>query len=178
MSEMNVIIQPGGLTVYGDQHTRGDTDFDGHGPDMWLNASPYVANEFQIGLNIYVKFMETTSDWTTFEGAFNNIVYDIRTTGSSQKILSVVSPNVAIHETLNGYGVHHFDFGAGGIVGSIDAVGDSDGGVFGGDDHPQVVINFNPLVVNVQDPPKFSQAELKSWMFSIRPPWMTRTIKK
>ena len=131
MSEMNVIIQPGGLTVYGDQHTRGDTDFDGHGPDMWLNASPYVANEFQIGLNIYVKFMETTSDWTTFEGAFNNIVYDIRTTGSSQKILSVVSPNVAIHETLNGYGVHHFDFGAGGIVGSIDAVGDSDGEFLG-----------------------------------------------
>jgi hypothetical protein len=24
MSEMNLIIQPGGLTIYGDQHTRGD----------------------------------------------------------------------------------------------------------------------------------------------------------
>ena len=69
MSQMNVTIQPGGLTVYGDQHTRGDTDFDGHGPDMWLNVAPYVANEYQIGLNIYVKFMETQSDWTTFEEA-------------------------------------------------------------------------------------------------------------
>lgn len=172
MSEMNVTIQPGGLTVYGDQHTRGDTDFDGHGPDMWLNVSPYVANEYQIGLNIYVKFMETQSDWTTFEGSFNGIVFDIRSMGGSQKILSVQSSAFAIHETLNGYGVHHYDFGVGGIVGSIDAVGDSDGGVFGGDDHPQVVINFNPLIIDVQDPPIFRDpAELRGWNFSIRP-WM------
>jgi hypothetical protein len=92
----------GRLTVYGDQHTRGDTDFGGHGPNMWLNVAPYVANEFQLGLNVYVKFMETQSDWTTFEGHFNGIVFDIRTMGGNHKILSVASPTAAIFETLNG----------------------------------------------------------------------------
>jgi hypothetical protein len=125
-------------------------------------------------MQIYVKFMETESDWTTFEGSFNGIVYDIRTMGGSQKILNVVSPAAAIYERLNGYGTHHFDFGVGGIVGSIDAVGDSDGGVFGGDDHPQVVVNFNPLIVNIQDPPLFpTPSHLKNWAFSIRP-WFTK----
>src|ERR1700722_1529370 len=99
--------------------------------------------------------METDSDWTTFEGTFNGVVYDIRSMGGSQKILNVVSPAAAIHETLNGYGTHHYDFGAGGIVGSIDAVGDSNAGPFGGDDHPQTIVNFNPLIINTQDPPSF-----------------------
>jgi hypothetical protein len=122
-----------------------------------------------------VKFMETQSDWTTFEGSFNGIVYDIRTMGGSQKILNVVSPAAAIAETLNGYGIHHFDFGAGGIVGSIDAVGDSDGGIFGGDDHPQVIINFNQLIVDVQDPPIFvTPIGLRNWASSIRP-WLMKT---
>jgi hypothetical protein len=170
MPQENITIQPGGLTVYGDQHTRGDTDFHGHGPDMWLNVSPYVANEYQIGLHVYVKFMETRSDWTTFEGSFNGIVYDLRTTGGSDKILRVISPAFAVHETLNGHGTHHFDFGAGGIVGGIDCVGDSDGGVFGGDDHPQVFINFNPLIVDLQSPPHFDdQKARRVWNFSIRP---------
>lgn len=172
MSQINITIQPNTLTVYGDQHTRGDTDFDGHGPNMWLNVTPYVANEFQIGMHIYVKFMETESDWTTFEGTFNGIVYDVRTMGGTQKLLNVVSPAMAIHETLNDYGIHHFDFGAGGIVGSIDAVGDSNGGPFGGTDQPQVIVNFNPLIVNIQDPPVFSnQLALILWAFSVRP-WL------
>jgi hypothetical protein len=36
MSHMNITIQPNILTVYGDQHVRGDTDFDGHGPQIVL----------------------------------------------------------------------------------------------------------------------------------------------
>lgn len=156
--------------MYGDQHTRGDTDFDGHGPDMWLNVTPYVANEFQIGVNVYVKFMETQSDWTTFEGSFNGILCDIRTSGATQKILNVITPATAIHETLNGYGTHSYNFGGANLVGSIAAVGDSDGGVFGGDDHPQVVISFNQLYVELQDPPaSLSGAEYSRWIKSIRP---------
>ena len=169
--KVSVSIQPGSLTIYGDEHTRGDTDFDGHGPDMWLNVTPWVANEFQIGLNMYAKFMETESDWTTFEGSFSGIVYDSRTMGRAEKILSVVSPAMSIEETLNGYGVHHFDFGAGGLVKSIDAVGDSDGGIFGGDDHPQVVVTFNPLFITIQTAPaKLDGDQLKQWDFSIRSP--------
>jgi hypothetical protein len=132
MSRKNIAIQPGGFVVLADQHTRGDTDFDGHGPMMYLNTSLYVANEFQLGLTVSVRFIETQSDWTTFQGAFTGIIYDIRNLGGSNKILDVVTPPFATANQLNGYGIHHLDFGAGGLVASVDAVGDSDGGVFGG----------------------------------------------
>jgi hypothetical protein len=80
-------------------------------------------------------------------------VYDVRVSGNNWKVLNVVTPPFNDTKTLNGYGVHHFDYGVGGIVSSIDAIGDSDGGVFGGDDHPQITLIFNNIVINVQDPP-------------------------
>jgi hypothetical protein len=153
MSQQNIQIQPGALVVSATQHTNGDGDFDGHGPNMWLNVSLYVPNEYELGLNVFVRFEETQSDWTTWQGSFSGIVYDVRAEGNKWKIESVVTPPFNDVKQLNGWGNHHFDYGIGGIVNSIDAIGDSDGGIFGGDDHPGVTLNFNNIVINVQDPP-------------------------
>ena len=153
MSQKTLLLQPTTLVIPANQHTNGDGDFDGHGPMMYLNVALYVANEYQIGMNCSVRFEETTSDWTTWQGAFNGIVADIRTQGDQVKITGIATPAFTNTQQLNGYGTHHFDFGIGGIVNSIDAIGDSDGGFGGADDKPQVTLNFNSILVNVQDPP-------------------------
>src|SRR5689334_7367678 len=116
MSQKRIAIQPGSLQILASQHTAGDTDFGGHGPDMYLNASLYVANEYQLGLNCFVRFTESQSDWTTWQGSFTGIVYDIRSNGGNGKILNVLTPPFSTANRLSGYGVHHIDFGTGGIV--------------------------------------------------------------
>jgi hypothetical protein len=161
MSRKNIAIQPHSLEVLANQHTAGDTDFHGHGPMMYLNASLYVANEYQLGLYCQVRFTETQSDWTTWQGNFTGIVFDVRNQGGQGKILSVVTPPFSAADQLNGHGTHHRDFGAGALVQSYDAVGDSDGGIFGGDDHPRVTLTFNNVMIEVEDPP--AHVDIGKW---------------
>ena len=153
MSRKNIAIQPPTLQIPANHHTAGDTDFDGHGPNMYLNVSLYVANEYQLGINCQVRFTETQDDWTTWQGSFTDIVFDIRSLGGQSKILSVVTPPFSTMAELDGHGSHNQDFGIGGIVQSYTATGDSDGGPFGGDDHPQVTLTFNNIEIQVEDPP-------------------------
>jgi len=169
MSQKNVAIQPGTLQVEATQLTAGDTDFDGNGPSMYLNTSLYVANEFQLGLNCHVRFQETEDDWTTWQGSFTGIILDIRNQGINNKILSVVTPPFSYSKTLNGYGTHHFDFGFAGLVQSVDAVGDSDGGWGGDDDHPQVSLIFNNITIDVEDPPPPASDPKQNWMHTYLP---------
>lgn len=164
MPSKNVAIQTPILQILANQHTAGDGDFDGHGPMMYLNAALQVLNEYQIGLYCHVRFEETESDWTTWQGSFNGVVYDIRTQGAPGKIVSVVTPPFSSAEQLNGYGTHHRDFGMGGLVQSYDAVGDSNGGWGGGDDTPQVTITFNNVVLELEEPPPLGA--LHKWVRS------------
>jgi hypothetical protein len=133
---------------------------------MYLSASLYIANEYQIGMNVFVRFEETQSDYTTWQGSFTGIVFDVRSQNLQFKLQDIATPPFNDTKTLNGYGIHHFDYGMGGLIQSIDAIGDSDGGIFGGDDHPQVNIVFNNVVVDVQDQPT---AQAPGWFFTKLP---------
>ncbi len=175
MSQQQIAIQPGTMLIQATNHTNGDGDFDGHGPMMYLTASLYVANEYQLGLNVFVRFEETQSDWTTWQGSYTGIVFDVRGQGGNYKILSVATPPFNDARQLNGYGMHHVDYGVGGIIQSVDAVGDSDGGVFGGDDHPQVNIVFNNITIEVQDPPAQHQ---KRWFNTKIHPYSLALMQK
>jgi hypothetical protein len=60
-----------GVIEYTPPHTRGDKEFDGHGPNMY--ASVTVASDDQRSwyFIVYLKAEETESDWTTAEGTRN-----------------------------------------------------------------------------------------------------------
>jgi hypothetical protein len=169
MSQKNIALQPSNLALDATTLTAGDTDFDGNGPIMYLNASLYVANEFQLGLNCHVRFEETEDDWTTWEGWFTGIILDVRNQGLNSKIVYVVTPPFNCSKTLNGYGTHPIDFGFGGLVQHIDAKGDSDGGWFGGDDFASVTLTFNNITIEVEDPPPPPSDPEQKWIYSYVP---------
>lgn len=169
MREQNITIQPESLRLRATQRTRGDGDFDGNGPNMYLYAFLYVANQYQIGLKFTVRFQETRRDWTTYEGSFSGIVYDVRNQGGRYKVLNVITPAFSKVERLEGYGEHSLGpYGMEGIVREAVAIGDEDGGVFGGNDQPEVTVHFNSVRIEVEDPP--SLRDFPEWFEMASPP--------
>ena len=56
-------------------HTRGDKDFAGHGPHIWIRAQIFKAGSHQLAFNLYMKAKETRDDFTTVEGSLNTTLY-------------------------------------------------------------------------------------------------------
>ena len=56
-------------------HTRGDKDFAGHGPHIWIRAQIFKAGSHQLAFNLYMKAKETRDDFTTVEGSRNTTLY-------------------------------------------------------------------------------------------------------
>lgn len=128
-------------------HTEGDTDFDGNGPSVYISADvKRKAN--QLVLDVYAIFQETESDWTTFEGSFEQIFYDVNIQHPGWRIQSIQGNFHQVYETvLTGYGEHTVSpFGTSEFVKKMVLVGDSNGGTFGGDDKPRIVkLGFNKI---------------------------------
>ena len=128
-------------------HTEGDTDFDGNGPSVYISADvKRKAN--QLVLAVYAIFQETKSDWTTFEGHFEQTFYDVHLQHPGWRILSIQGNFHQVYQTvLTGTGQHTISpFGTSDFVNNMVLVGDSDGGAFGGDDKPRIVtLGFNKI---------------------------------
>jgi hypothetical protein len=128
-------------------HTDGDTDFDGNGPLVSITADVKRKGSLLI-LDVYAFFQETKSDWTTFEGNFQQTFYDVSLQHPGWRIQSIQGKMHQTYETvLTGYGQHTISpFGTSDFVKSMVLVGDSDGGAFGGDDKPRIVsLAFNEI---------------------------------
>ena len=147
---MIVPITPPDIDNFRPAHTEGDTDFDGNGPFV------HIVVEVQRKANLLVLatsafFQETKSDWTTFEGTQTQAFYDVHVEHPGWRIQSIVGmEHQSFQNVLMGYGQQTFTFGIAGLVNTLVLRGDSDGGAFGGDDHPGIVsMSFNEIQVRL-----------------------------
>jgi hypothetical protein len=139
------------LKINGSIHTKGDTDFDGNGPKIDVWAAVLVANPYQLAVQAQVTFTETKSDWTTWFGSQYAIVWDVRAHYPNATITNVVTPAFSTSEMYDGYDPMDWKYGPGSIVSAMEAVGDLDGGVFGGDDAPWATLYFNPVAITIEE---------------------------
>lgn len=128
-------------------HTEGDTDFDGNGPSVYVSAQVKRQGNL-LSLSVYAIFQETKPDWTTFEGSLEQAFYNVGVEHPGWHILSIQGHFHQVYQgELSGYGQHTISpFGTSDFVNNMVLVGDSDGGVFGGDDQPRIVkLGFNRI---------------------------------
>lgn len=60
--------------TYTPPHTRGDDEFDGHGPRIWASVRLQFDTD-RVMAQLYMKAEETRSDWTTAEGRTTRTIY-------------------------------------------------------------------------------------------------------
>lgn len=73
-------------------HTRGDREYNGHGPQIWITTRLYVSELRKIKASIWAKFREDRHDWTTAEGSINLHVFDATYDPDIERINYIVSP--------------------------------------------------------------------------------------
>ena len=145
-----VRIRPPVVTGFRPGHTEGDSDFAGHGPFVHI-VTQVQRNGNVLVLNTSAFFQESESDWTTFEGTISQSFYDARVEHPGWRIQSIVGETYqSIQMVLGGYGRHSFHYGNLGLVNSMVLRGDSNSGVFGGVDRPEIIsMQFNELQVEL-----------------------------
>jgi hypothetical protein len=139
-------IDPGTIT-YMPPHTRGDREFDGHGPDVWSFANIIrITSNTQLRINIYMKAEETRSDWTTAEGTFNRTVYTAPSGKDVKQILTVPTIDNFFY-TDDDHGADTFFRGSTGLVNQYVFVGDTGGDDAGVDTKVDVTFNLVQFLI-------------------------------
>jgi hypothetical protein len=132
-------------------HTRGDREFDGHGPQIWIDTRIYVSELRKIKARIWMRFVENRSDWTTAEGTFTVDVYD-GTYDNVERINYVVSPGTSsdmYYEQAGGHGGFTRPEDAG-PVNEYYIVGDTRGSEAG--TQTGASIRFRPVTIDFVEP--------------------------
>lgn len=121
--EEDVTFNPGDVTFM-PPHTRGDREFNGNGPNSTATVRIYQVGN-QIRADIYMRAVETRSDWTTAEGSNTYVLF---TAPSDRQILRIVSTTAATQSYLdNNHTEDFFEMGTGGLVRRFAFVGDTHG---------------------------------------------------
>ncbi|MDH4275825.1 MAG: hypothetical protein OEW08_12380 [Gammaproteobacteria bacterium] len=129
-----------GKVTFVPPHTRGDTEFGGHGPNVYSKISLQKTNN-ALSSTVYMKAVETKSDWTTAEGSKEFPLY---TVDPGWRINSIVGTTSTSHNyTDSNHTNDVFNLGAGGPVSRLVYVGDTDGKEAG--TRTQVEATFNPI---------------------------------
>jgi len=125
-------------------HTRGDKEYDGHGPEVWATAR-WVNDGTHINLRLWMKAKETRSDWTTAEGVRVESYY---TAPSGWRIESIEG-NVesSAHYVDSDHNDDRQGGGPNGPVKEFKFRGDHKGDDAGS--YTGVDVYFNPLVVKL-----------------------------
>ncbi len=132
--------------TYTPPHTRGDREYDGHGPNInsrveWINRTS------RIDVRTYMKAKETKSDWTTAEGSKTTTYY---TPPSGWKIKRIIGANVTTDQFQDyDHAANSRGMGPGGPVKTFIYRGDhkgSEAGTYTGMD-----VFFNPLRVELEE---------------------------
>lgn len=125
-------------------HTRGDTEFKGHGPQVWATAQ-WTHDDAQVSVRLWMKAEETRSDWTTAEGERVETYYTAPHGWRIERIIGDATSSAHDIDTN-----HHEDRVGGGPNGPVkefvfrgDRRGD-DAGLYTGVD-----VYFNPLTVKL-----------------------------
>lgn len=124
----NEIVAPfGSRTVdYGPfwpTHTQGDCDFDGHGPDVWMDAVLWMTSDrTRLVVNTHMKARETTSDWSTAEGNWQLVVW----TAPSNAIIEATPAVTELHVYYRGTD-HAYHTTVANDLGFFYWLGDTDG---------------------------------------------------
>jgi hypothetical protein len=125
-------------------HTRGDKEFDGNGPNVFSNVN-LINQGTQLIARIYMKAVETSSDWTTAEGTKDFVIY---TADPGKRIEAVVTAgNASYSYTDNNHDMDEFP--GTGPVRKYSFMGDG-----GGDDvgfHTRVEIDFTNIRVQLKE---------------------------
>ena len=147
---MIVAIQPPAIGNFRPGHTEGDLDFGCNG--LFVHVVTQVQrNGNVLVLNTSAFFQESESDWTTFEGSISQPFYDARVEQPGWRIQSITGEtHQSIQIMVGHYGRHSFEYGASSLIRSMVLRGDSDSGVFGGHDRPEIIsMQFNELQVEL-----------------------------
>jgi hypothetical protein len=156
---MEFLIMPPALVSIPQRHTHGDTDFDGNGPLFKIWVGLEITRESVLHAFWATHFIETKDNHTTFESTGSVALYDISNDFPGYKLTRVISPSSFNYEGVDtDHNVNTYNIGSGShsLVKSIEVMGDSDGGVFGGRDNPWVTVNFNPIRVEISEPGVFT----------------------
>jgi hypothetical protein len=124
--------------------TRGDREFDGNGPDVYSSVNLINTGNSVIA-RVYMKAVETESDWTTGEGSRDFVIYNA---DPGKVIESIVTPTFASYSYRDDN--HDMDNFAGtGPVFKFHFVGDDDGDDVGV--HTRVEIEFTNIRVELKE---------------------------
>jgi hypothetical protein len=123
-------------------HTgRGDRDFGGHGPRVFVSAELSIRNDNELWVRLFMSAVETRSDFTTAEGTTDFMIY--RHSAPIANILSDVASS-ALYEDFN----HEDDvitLGGTELVRQFVLTGDTRGNEAGS--QSGVVAYFNPVTI-------------------------------
>lgn len=135
-------VYPGVIT-YLPPHTRGDREYAGHGPYVQCEVSlETLNNDTQLQVRIWMKAVETKSDYTTAEGTYYQTIY---TAGSGKEIKQILSSTQdSISYLDDDTSPDEFSRGTAGLVNKYIFVGDTSGDDAGID--TRVTVSFNEVV--------------------------------
>jgi hypothetical protein len=125
-------------------HTRGDKEFDGNGPNVYSNVN-LINQGNQLIARVYMKAVETSSDWTTAEGTKDFVIY---TADPGKRIEAVVTAGTASYSYTDNN--HNMDeFPGTGPVRKFSFMGDGPGDDVGF--HTRVEIDFTNIRVQLKE---------------------------
>jgi hypothetical protein len=142
--ESKLLRVPGGKVTFMPPHTRGDKDFNGHGPKVNVTVTLLTTPQ-EITARVFMRARETKDDWTTAEGSK---VFTLFSPDPGWRIDSVVASQSASHSYTDGnHELDSFDLGSGGLVKRMEFVGDKDGDEAG--TRTKVDVSLNDLRVQL-----------------------------
>jgi hypothetical protein len=120
-------------------HTFGDRDFKGHGPRISCSVNVDIVNEREIQARVFMRAVETRSDWTTAEGTGHFTIYT-----HNRPILDIISDQFSDTELVDmDHDPDPVHLGGGELVRDFVFTGDTRGPEAG--TRTGVVIHFNPI---------------------------------
>lgn len=157
------------ITEFYPAHTRGDKELHGN-PKTHLEVALHRRGQ-EITLSFYVSFVEEGGDHTTFQGGDHRVLLNVNNEFPGWT-LDTVGGNPSLSSPLlyyawdgypQGHGYHHYNVAPTGLVREFTLLADSDGGIFGGDDHPGIIsLLFNQVPVQISKPDEASSLLAKA----------------
>ena len=126
-------------------HTRGDREFAGHGPKVYVSTQ-LINQGTYLEANVYMKAEETKSDWTTASGSKKYRIYNVESGWRIKRIITDTFSSASY--TDNDHGVDTLSLGSADLVNQFLVVGDTSGNDAGTD--TRVSVNFNTITVELE----------------------------